>query len=146
MKRGNFIQKNCEILQEFRNFHPSVKVKINQIYNTHFTGSPLWDLSCRETEMLENSWNVAVRNMFRLPYDTHRNLIEPVSNTTHIRQVLVKRFLTFIARVKQSNKLKLGHILKNIEYDTRSISGKNLRNILLKTSKKDIHDHPMHSM
>ena len=44
MKRVSFIQKNCEIQQEFFFAHPNTKLHIIQIYNCHFTGSPIWDL------------------------------------------------------------------------------------------------------
>ena len=44
VKRANFISKNIELNQEFDFSHPLTKVKLNLIYNFHFTGSPLWDL------------------------------------------------------------------------------------------------------
>ena len=58
MKRDMFIQRNCELNQEFAHCDPLTKLKINNIYNSHMTGSPLWNLFCRQTEMIEKSWNV----------------------------------------------------------------------------------------
>ena len=55
VKRTNFINKNIELNQEFSFSHPLTKVKMNLIFNFHFTGSPLWDLFSREAIMLENS-------------------------------------------------------------------------------------------
>ena len=80
VKRANFINKNIELNQEFLFSHPSTKVKLNSIYNFHFTGSALWDLFSREAVMLENTWNTAVGIMFDLPLQTHRNLIEVCSD------------------------------------------------------------------
>ena len=48
VKRAAFIQKNNEINQEFHFSHPNTKIKINSIYNSHFTGSCLWNLFSRE--------------------------------------------------------------------------------------------------
>ena len=56
MKRVQFINKNHEPIQE------------------------LWDLSGREVEMVENSWNTSVRLMFDLPRTTHRRFIVGISN------------------------------------------------------------------
>ena len=67
IKRAMFIEKNCEILQEFPFAHPQVKCRINRIYNNSFPGSVLWDLTCRNVEQLVNSWSVATRFMWDLP-------------------------------------------------------------------------------
>ena len=75
VKRAVFIQKNIDLNQEFQACHPVTKVKMNLIYNFHFTGSPLWDLFSREAIMLEKSWNTAVRIMFDLPMQTHKYFI-----------------------------------------------------------------------
>ena len=44
MKRGIYIQRNCELNQEFSHCDPMTKMKTNHIYNSHMTGSPLWNL------------------------------------------------------------------------------------------------------
>ena len=43
-KRAVYINKVNELSQEFHYAHPSTKVRINNIFNTHFYGSPLWEL------------------------------------------------------------------------------------------------------
>ena len=40
-KRAQFITKNNDLLQEFSFAHPDSILKMNQIYNTHFTGKHL---------------------------------------------------------------------------------------------------------
>ena len=87
--------------------------------------------------MLLNSWNVSVRQMFGLNMKTHRYIIEPISGT-HLKSILIKRFLKFIEKVRYSRKSTLSHILKFIENDCRSTAGNNLRNILLLTQKNQI--------
>ena len=44
-KRGRYIERNCEIIQEFPTAHPDVKCKINRIYNSSFPGSVLYDMT-----------------------------------------------------------------------------------------------------
>ena len=41
VKRAYFINKNIELNQEFAFCHPATKVKLNYVYNFHFTSSPI---------------------------------------------------------------------------------------------------------
>ena len=45
IKRARYIERNCELNQEFYFVHPELKCKINGIYNSAFPGSILWDLT-----------------------------------------------------------------------------------------------------
>ena len=76
IKRADYISKNNDILQEFGFSHPKTKILINSIFNSHFSGSSLWDLFSKEAIQLENKWNVLMRLMLDLPRGTHRRLVE----------------------------------------------------------------------
>ena len=76
--------------------------------------------------------------MFDLPLDTHRNLIEPISQTPHVKIVLQKRFLSFIDQIRKSKKRLPKLLLNEIKDDIRSTTGKNLRGILLQTDKLNV--------
>ena len=140
IKRAQFINKNNELNQEFWFSHPATKVTINQIYNFHFTGSPIWDLFCKEAVMLENSWNTAVRIMYNLPLQTHRYFIEPISDVKHLKFVLIERFLGFIDQINKSRKAIPKHVLNYVKHDVKSVTGSNLRNILLLTDKDTVEE------
>ena len=140
IKRANFISKNIDLNQEFYFCHPSTKVKMNTIYNLHFTGSSLWDLFAKEAIMVEKSWNTSVRIMFDLPLQTHKYLIEPISETRHLKFVLIDRFLGFLQQIEKSQKHIPKQLLSFIKHDVRSTTGSNLRNILLLTDKPSVED------
>ena len=129
VKRADYINKNNDILQEFNFSHPDSKIKINSIYNSHFTGSCLWDLFSKEAVMVENTWNVSMRLMLDIPRETKQ-----------IKTILINRFLTFIEQIRQSNKSATKFILNSIHLDARSTTGSNVRNILLETDKASISD------
>ena len=135
-KRASYIDKNNELIQEFHFAHPKTKIEVNQIYNSHFTGSPLWDLFSREADMLYNTWNKSVRLMCDLSIRTHRYFIQPLAGQ-HLRITLMKRFLRFIQQIENSPKLLPNQLLRTIRNDCRSTTGSNLRNILLLTKKHD---------
>ena len=136
IKRAKYIGRKNELEQEFYFAHPDTKSKLNRIYNFSFCGSPLWDFSSREFEMMENTYNVSVRLCYNLPRTTHRNLIEAVSETPHLRSVLIQRFLSFIDQVKNCPKEVAKTLLSVIEHDVRSVTGSNLRHIM-KICEKD---------
>ena len=48
MQKYAKVNKNNSIMQEFYFARPEIKARINMIYNSHFTGSQLWDLDIAE--------------------------------------------------------------------------------------------------
>ena len=139
-KRARYISRNNEILQEFGFAHPKTKFNINKIFNSHFSGQVLWDLFSREAEMIENTWNVSFRIMFNLPRNAKKFLVEPVSQSEHIKKTFIKRFLSFIEKIKTSNKIALKNVFNVVKHDCQSVTGSNLRNIMLMVDKNRITD------
>ena len=140
IKRANYIDKNNDLLQEFHHCHPKTIFHVNKIYNTSFSGSPLWKLWSREVEMLENTWNRSIRLMFGVPIQTHRYFVVPISDHCHLRNILVKRFLNFIESIKKSSKDIITNLFQCICFDVRSTTGSNLRDIMLAVNKDNVLD------
>ena len=138
VKRAQFISKSIELNQEFYFACSRTKVEINRIYNSHFYGSPLWDLVGKSVLTFESSYNQGIKTMFALPIETHRNLIEPISGHSHMRKTLISRFLGFIGQIRASKNTVPRLLLSQISHDVRSVTGKNMRNILLQTDKYDV--------
>ena len=87
---------------------------------------------------LEKTWNVSFRVMFGLPRESHQYFVEAMSERPHLKTILIKRYLNFIDQIRKSKKSALKNLLRLIENDTRSITGSNLREILILTKKKQI--------
>ena len=79
-KRAQYITRNNELSQEFSFAHSIIKCLINNVFNTHFTGSSLWDLFNKATEMLENLGTSPKELCLHYP-EKHKYLIEPISKT-----------------------------------------------------------------
>ena len=137
-KRSQFIQKNNEICQEFYFADSTTKIRLNNMLNTHFTCSPIWDLFCGEADVIEKTWNVAMRKMMKLNRCSHRFLIEPLSQTRHIKFSLMKRFINFTHKILNSTKTSLKTLYNCIKKDCRSITGNTLRNIMLQQNVNNI--------
>ena len=115
-------------------------VEVNQIYNYHFTGSPLWNLFSREAEMLENSYNLSVRCMFDIPRESHRYLVEGLTEKPHLKSTLIKRFLSFTEQIMKSPKKAIKDLYSTLKDDTQSVTGYNLRRIMLLVNKNTVDD------
>ena len=131
-KRAAFINRNNELVQEFRFAHPQTIIKTNNIFNTTMYGCVLWDLFSNEAQRLEKTWNISQRIMLGLPRESHRYFIEPVSGSTHIIFHLYKRFVNFVWSLKNSKKLPLRVLCDEIMNNSRSTTGSNIRNLMLR--------------
>ena len=69
-KRAQYVAKNNELMQEFHYAHPSTKTTLNNVFNTHFYGAPLWDLFSDSFGRLEKTWNISQRLLLSLPRET----------------------------------------------------------------------------
>ena len=70
--------------------------------------------------------------MLGLPRESHRYFIEPVSGSTHIMFHLYKMFVTFVWSLKNSKKLPLRVLCDEIINNSRSTTGSNIRNLMLR--------------
>ena len=80
IKRARYIERSCEILQEFNFASPEVKMKLHNIYNSHFTGSSCWDMTSPAGRMMEATCNKNIKITFDLHYATHRNLLPVIAS------------------------------------------------------------------
>ena len=99
-KRAQYIDKNNSINQEFHFAHPLSKIKLNNIYNCHFSGSPIWNIFSPGAKQFEGTFNRSIKIMSGLPLETHKYLIEPLAGGPGLRIQLIKRFLGFINNIK----------------------------------------------
>ena len=140
VKNACYIQKNMELNQEFYFAHPETRFRINQIYNSHYSSSPLWDLFGNGARKIESSYNRSVKIMLGLPYNTHRCLIEPLTNSMHVKRVLIKRFLSFLDMITKSSKQAIKMLLETAKHDVRSVTGRNMREIMLLAGKTSVNE------
>ena len=138
-KRAQFIERNCEINQEFSFAHPEVKTRINRICNSSFPGSVLWDMSSPNTQMIINSWSVAVRHMWGLPYSAHRYLIEQLSGT-HASTMLICRYIKFIHSIRKSLKLAVQFLYQKIKKNVNTVTGRNIAFVLQATGYDEVEE------
>ena len=140
IKSARYVDKNISLNQEFYFAHPETKVKVNNIYNNHFTGSQLWKLGSKELGKFESIYNKSIKIMNDVPLATHRFYIEPLSGVPHFSRIIVRRYMSFIENIQNSKKVALGQLLELVKRDVRCTTGSNLRFIMLLTGNNTIED------
>ena len=124
LKRGQMIGKINSLLQEFHFLDPKLILKLIMIYATSLPGSCLWNLLSPDSERVFTSWNVTIRNVFKLDRRTHRSLIEPLSEQNHLKTALFSRFLTFYKSLINCKKLSIRYLCQIVSSDKHSQMGK----------------------
>ena len=121
-----FVGKINTLGQEFYFASPEVKVKILNIYATSFYGSGLWDLFGPDCEGFYTAWNRAIRQIFDLPWTSHRYWIEVVSDCLHPKVMLCSRYVKVYKSLTSSRKSSVKFLSKLKEQDLRTVLGKTL--------------------
>ena len=88
--------------------------------------------------MFEGTFNRNIKLTLNLPYPTHRNILPVILHAKPLRITLAQRYLTFVKKLRSSEKAVLRHTIRLVENDTRTVTGRNLRNILLMTDRPDV--------
>ena len=135
IKNARYIEKHNQLMQEFYWADPDTITLINNIYNSHFYGSNCWDIFSEGSDRLEATWNRSVKITYNLPWETHRSCIPIISKVWHVKQLLMTRMFNFILKLRESNKRIIKVLLDVTKKNTLSVTGRNLRRILLMAIK-----------
>ena len=129
VKRAIFNNKVNSLLQEFHFASPEVLVKSVSSYATSFVGSQVWNLFSEKAEKIYNSWNVFIRQAYGLDRQTHRHLIEPLSQVPHLKTQLCSRFINFMNKLLKSGKFSCRFLANLLCDDQRTVFGNNISKI-----------------
>ena len=132
VKKGIFIQTAMELNQEFSSLPASIRMRLNMLYNSHFSGSNIWKLESEAASKLYSSWNKNIKLIFDLPWATHRWILEEISGS-HLKIMLFSRFIKFATSIYKSSKPAVKFLFSLAASDVRSVTGSNLRSILVNT-------------
>ena len=132
VKKGIFIQTAMELNQEFATFPAKIRYRLNLLYNSHFSGSNIWKLNGQETQHLISAWNKNIKLIYDLPWETHRWVIQLITGD-NLKCILYAQFVKFINAIHKSSKPAIKYLYFVSASDVRSITGSNLRSILVDT-------------
>ena len=130
VKKGIFIQTAMDLNQEFFSLPPNLKLKLCELYNSHFSGSSFWKLESMEAKHLYSAWDKNIKVMYDLPWATHRWILEEITGK-NLKLMLLRRFLKFVNAILKTSKPFLKFLLRTVSKDVRSVTGSNLRSIMV---------------
>ena len=113
--------------QEFQCISNENQVRLLSIYNSHFTGSNLWDFDSPSTNQVFGSWNRNVKIIHNLPFETLKCLIVGISECSHVMKRIFERYLTFVKSLVVSKKPIVSLLFKLTNKDIHSVPRSNLR-------------------
>ena len=128
-KRAKFVGKLNSLQQEFHFVKPDILVKILNIYAVSFYGSGLWNIFSADCDRFYKAWNVCIRIVFNLDRQTHRYLIEPLSNSLHPQVMLASRFVKFLRTLRTCDKFGIRLLASVCAMDQRTVFGRTLSQI-----------------
>ena len=106
-----------------------MKVNLYNKYASSFYGSNLWNLFCNETEKVYSAYNISIRQTFRVPFNTHRYLIQPLIPHPHIKTQLCSKFIKFVQNNETCKKSIIRLLSAICKADNRTVYCSNIFNI-----------------
>ena len=121
-----------DLNQEFFSLPPDLKFRICELYNSHFSSSNIWKLDSQQAHHPYSASNKNIKVIYDLPWSKHRWVIEEITGKS-LQVMLLKRFMNFTCSILKTTMPFINFLLRAVSADVRSITGSNLRTILLKT-------------
>ena len=118
--KGIFIQTAMELNQEFSSLPASIRMRLNMLYNSHFSGSNIWKLESEAASKLYSSWNKNIKLIFDLPWATHRWILEEISGS-HLKIILFSRFIQFATSIYKFSMPAVKFLFSLAAADVRSV-------------------------
>ena len=92
---------------------------MNRIWNTHFSGSPLWNLFSPGAERIMGSYKRSIKSMMQLPLANHLYLLKPLSGEKPAMANLANRFMD---KINKTDKAAINMLKREVMKEVRSIS------------------------
>ena len=103
VKRSTFIGSVNKLMANFGHLQAHVLCKIFKTFCCNFYGSPIWDINSPGFRKICITWNIGVRTVLKLPFDTHSYFLGPLLRQNHIRHQLQVRSIRFLYNMYYSN-------------------------------------------
>ena len=92
---GKFWSYYNSLISDFTSTHPVTQCNLFKSYCCCFYGSPLWDLE-RHLESIAVAWRRALKMLWGVPRETHREVVAMLSGCLPIQLSLYTRFCKFV--------------------------------------------------
>ena len=91
IKKLRFIGYINKLRSNYDTLQPHMLINLFRSYCCSFYGSMLWKYNSEGFDKICKSWNIAIRTLLRLPFNTHTRYLGPLIGQQHIRTQLYVR-------------------------------------------------------
>ena len=102
-RRIHTVKQINDVLCYFGKLEPLIKLRLLYSYCSGLYGSELWDLSCDSLNSLYVFWRHGLKNVWKLPINTHSNILYGICAKRPIEIELKYRTLNFIYKCINSS-------------------------------------------
>ena len=97
IKKGMFIGYVNKLRSNYDTLQPHILINLFKSYCCSFYGSMLWKYNSEGFDKICKSWNIAIRTLLRLPFNTHTRYLGPLIGQQHYTYTIIcSRFLIFV--------------------------------------------------
>jgi hypothetical protein len=101
--KRDLIIRNNEIFHRFKFVKHNVLYYLFKTYCMSLYGCQLWDVSSKDINNFYIAWRKSIRMLFKLPFQTHCNLLHEICCDVPIDFQVHKRIIQFINTISSSN-------------------------------------------
>ena len=130
IKRAIFYDRVHSLKQEFGFCSKRLLCELLRIYATSFYSSMIWDIQSEEYCKLTRSYNTAIKLLWDLPHQTHKNFVEQLTDCPHLQSMLHSRYVGFSKSLLFSKKLEVRLLFNLCKYDLTTVTGTNLKKLM----------------
>ena len=112
------------MITDFGHVRPYLLCNLFKTYCCSYYGSPIWDMS-KSIDKIGSTWRCALKRIWNVPRETHREIITLLSDSIPIALSLYKRFLKFVKVAHNGPSITTKSVMKIAVHNPMSTFGKN---------------------
>ena len=122
-RHDSTVRQINDVLCYFGKLDFSVKLNLLYSFCSSFYGCELWNLRCDKLDRIYVSWRRALKNIWKLPMNTHTNIVYALCGRRTVETEIMLRTLHFSLRCINSDNNIVRYIARHAAFVLRTKSG-----------------------
>ena len=131
-KRGSFFSSVNNLRAHFKGLPREILNKLFSHFCTSFYGCQTWNLRHERMKYITTAYNRGLRSVWKLPYNSHTNIVLCVSQCRPISMQIEKRFIKMLICMCNSQNTLVSFIYQRGMCDLSCFVGNNVGYIMCK--------------
>lgn len=143
-KRAQFLNRSCELQEQFSFAHPVELLQSIKLYACSFYGSNLWELGGEGANRVFNTWGQCVKICWKAPWACHRYFVPRVLSPglTSVKVDILSKYVSFYRGLLDSPSPEVSFLAHLLIRDQRSVTGRNIQFVRKESNMDPLVDSP----